>query len=111
MTSQCDSKKQRLWALFFFNNYESQNSNFLIFVTYLADELSECNFWSFLIQTLMFVTFFKKDFYIQTHIHLNTKGLKNASIQNQYPESSALPGIRWHCFDTGEHAICTSSTG
>jgi len=67
-------------------------------------------FGLFLVQTLMFVTFLK-DFYIQTHIHLNTKGLKNASIQNQHPESSALPGIRWHCFDAGEHAICTSSTG
>ena len=31
-------KKQRLRALFFFNTYESQNSNFLGFVTYLRHE-------------------------------------------------------------------------
>jgi hypothetical protein len=30
--------KQRLRALFFFNNYESQNSNFLGFVTHLGHE-------------------------------------------------------------------------
>ena len=36
--------KQRLRALFFFNIYESHNSNFLGFVTYLRNELLNCNF-------------------------------------------------------------------
>jgi hypothetical protein len=70
----------------------------------------KCNFWSFLDQThLLFAL--KDHFHVQTHIHLDTKGLNNASIQNQHPESPTLLGFRWHCFDAGEHAICTSSTG
>jgi len=56
---------------------ESQDSNFLGFVTHWVRESLKCNFWFFLTKHLCFDNL-KDHFYVQSHIHLNTKGLNNA---------------------------------